>query len=196
MSSAVDILRHLNTLWVGVYTAGLTDAQKARRRGEVRSDVHEQMAFFRAEGQSDAAINRGIASRTIRGVLADVAWRLDAGREGEIVVRHGGSPPLPWLTMLFVASVIVAGCLSSTQVEWLGDTRATLGILSAFGAGVLWLGLYLASHRFAGPLLVAVGTATIAWCLWWTIVAPVVAVGVGVAGVRRAQRLEALIETA
>ncbi|MEX1102663.1 MAG: hypothetical protein WED87_00330, partial [Dehalococcoidia bacterium] len=105
----MEMIRRLNAFWIRLYTAGLTDAQKTSRRDEVSSDVHEQIAFFRGIGQSEAVINRGVASRTVRGILADVLWRLDAGREGEVVVRHGGNPPLPWFTMLFVGAVIVGG---------------------------------------------------------------------------------------
>ncbi|HEX6030570.1 MAG TPA: hypothetical protein VFY90_03995 [Tepidiformaceae bacterium] len=192
--NGVDLVCWLNQLWVLLYTAGLTDEQKVRRRDEVRSDMDDQIQWFRGQGQPAAAINRSIASRTARGVVADALWRLEAGRDGESVVLRGGNPPLPWVTMLFVGATIVWGGLASAQVQWIGDGRAILGVLSAFGAGLIWLGLYLVSHRFLGPLLLALGAAVVAWCLWWTLLAPVVAVCVAVSGVRRAQRIEALLD--
>jgi hypothetical protein len=191
-----DLARWLNELWTLLYAAGLTDAQKAARRAEVRSDVHDQIAYFRDAGQGDAAINFGVGSRTVRGVWADILWRMEAGREGETLVRYGVSPPLPWFSMLFMTGVIVAGCLSTIHLGWMSDGHVALTMMSAVGAGAVWLGLYLASHRFLGPLLIAAGTIVVAWSLWWTIVVPVLAVAVGVAGVRRAQRIEALLDQA
>lgn len=186
------MVRRLAMLWVLLYTAGLTQAQKSRRRAEIQSEIHEQLAFALEEGGS-AAISGSIASRTARGMLADVLWRLEEGRDGEHVVRAGLDPPLPWFTMSFVAMIIVGGSVASTQVGVLGESRVLLAFLAAIGAGLLWLGLYLAKCRVLGPLCIGVGATCIALGLWWTVVVPLVAVCLGVAGLRRAQRLETLL---
>jgi hypothetical protein len=181
-------------LWVLLYTAGLTPSQKASRRAEIQSDMHEEFAFGFETRQKSLAIYTSIASRSARGLVADVLWRLEEGRDGERVVQLASDPPLPWFTMWFVSAVIVAGCVASTQAEALGDTRVMLAAFAAIGAGILWLGLYLATHRFLGPVCIAGGTACIALGLWWTRAVPFVAIGFGIAGLRRAQRLETLIE--
>lgn len=182
----------LAMLWVMVYTAGLTRAQKSTRRDEIQSDMHEQLAFALAQGQG-STIASSVASRTVRGVLADVRWRLEEGRDGEEAVRAGLDPPLPWCTMWFLSAVIIGGCVASTQVETLGDARVLLASFAAGGAGLFRLGLYLATHRLFGPLCITAGAAAIALGLWWTGVAPFVAVGLGISGLRRAGRLDALL---
>lgn len=186
------MVRRLAMLWVLLYTAGLTQAQKTRRRAEIQSDMHEQFTFAVEHGDS-AAIGGSIAKRTARGMLADVLWRIEEGRDGEQVVRAGFDPPLPWFTMWFVAAVIVGGCVASTQVGALGDTRVLLAFVGAAGAGMLWLGVYLATHRFLGPVYITAGTVCVALGLWWTVVVPLVAVCLGVSGLRRAQRLDGLL---
>ncbi|OAI44580.1 hypothetical protein AYO38_00365 [bacterium SCGC AG-212-C10] len=187
---------HLNAIWVLLYTAGLTDDQKAGRRAEIKSDVYEQIAYFAGAGRGSLSIGRGIASRMTRGIRSDILWRLEAGREAESVVREGGNPPLPWLTMVFLTLVLVGGSFAPVQPYWTSDAVMLLAIAAALGAGLFWLGLYLVSHHFFGPLFIAMGTIMIAWGLWWTLVVPVIAVVAGVSGVRRAQRLERLVETA
>ena len=187
------MIRRLAMLWVYLYTAGLTQDQKARRRTEIQSDMYEQQAFATGVSGGSVALGRSFGSRMARGMMADLLWRLEEGRDGEQVVRAGGDPPLPWFTMWFVAAVIVAGCAASTQVEALGDTRVLWAVFAASGAGISWLGLYLATHRLAGPACIAIGAACVALGLWWTVVVPLAAVCLGVSGLRRAQRLDALL---
>ncbi len=184
----------LAMLWVLLYTTGLTPGQKSRRRFEIASDMHEQRTFAMTAVHGSRGVSSAVASRTVRGMLADILWRLEAGRDGESQVRLGVDPPLPWFTMWFVSAVIVAGGVASTQVAMLGDVRVMLAFLAALGAGLLWLGLHLATHRFFGPLCIATGSIAIAGGLWWTLAGPVVAVGFGISGLRRAQRLEAALD--
>ena len=102
---------------------------------------------------------------------------------------------MPWFSSLFLGGVVLVGALSSAQVEWWGDATVSSAMLAMVGAGVSWWGLYLATHRFCGPLLIACGTVCIAWSLWWTVVVPIAAVLFGLAGVRRAQRLERVLDS-
>lgn len=180
--------------WVFCYTAGLTVPQKDRRRGEVASDMHEELAFSLEHAGAAAAISGSIASRAMKGVLADILWRLEAGRSGESAIRAGEDPPLPWFTMLFVSAVIVAACIGSTQVGVFGSGRVMLAFGGAIGAGLLSLGIYLATHRILGPLCIAGGTLGIALGFWWTVLVPVAAVLAGISALRRAHRLELLLE--
>ena len=90
------MVRRVAMLWVLLYTAGLTPAQKVRRRSEIQSDMHEQLAFALVTGQNTGAIRGSVASRTVRGMLADVLWRIEEGRDGERVIQVGADPPLPW----------------------------------------------------------------------------------------------------
>lgn len=180
--------------WVLLYTAGLTDAQKFRRRTEVECDMYEQQAFDLERGASGPAIAVTIASRMARGAAADVLWRMEAGRAGEASARGGGNPPLPWFTMWFVSLVIIAAGVATTQAEFLGSGRLMLAILAGAGAGMLWLGLYLATHRIAGPLCIGMGSLGIILGFWWTVFVPVAAVLAGICALRRARRIELLLD--
>lgn len=63
--------------WAGAYTA-TAPAQDARdRRAEVAADVADQV---RAAGVEDRVVSRQIAGRVLRGVGADVLWRLSVER--------------------------------------------------------------------------------------------------------------------
>ena len=185
--------RLLAMLWIVLYTAGLTEAQKANRRSEILSDMHEQLAFTQAQSYGPASISMSIASRTARGMVADILWRLEEGQDGEEVVKVGASPPLPWFTMGFVSAVIVTGCFASTQVAVLGDGRVLLAFLAAGGAGLLWLGLCLTTRQLLGPVCITAGTLCIAIGFWWTLFMPLLVVCLGISGLRRAQRIETIL---
>jgi hypothetical protein len=60
--------------WVRFYTRNLPTPIAERRVGEIDADLHDQIAEERAGGISDRRIARGIASRMLRGLAADVAW--------------------------------------------------------------------------------------------------------------------------
>lgn len=190
-------MRWLNWLWVLLYTAGLTERQKSDRRLEIKSDMHEHRLFANAEGVGSLTFEREVASRLVRGLAGDIAWRMEAGRDAERVIIEGGDPPMPWLTSVFLAAVVVFGAINSVQPTWWGsDLTMTLAMVAIVGAGCSWFGLYLARRRFLGPFFIAGGAVIIAWTLWWTLVGPIGAVAVAVEGLRRAQRLERMMDAA
>lgn len=188
------VAQRVNASWVLAYTAGLTQQQKQRRRDEVQSDMYEEQAFAISSHAGSFQQQRQVLSRMVRGVAGDIAWRWEAGRDAEVAVREGAQAPMPWLSSLFLGAVVAFGAGSTTLADWWDETHVMLAMVAILGAGLTWLGLYLASHRHCGPILVAAGSACIAWCLWWTFVVPVMAVAVVIMGVRRAQRIEHLIE--
>jgi hypothetical protein len=61
--------------WTRAYTRHLPASVADRRREEIASDVHDHIASARAQGIRDGRIARSIASRTLRGLVADAAWR-------------------------------------------------------------------------------------------------------------------------
>ena len=187
--TVLRIAQWLNRTWVKTYTAGLTPSQKTERRAEVESDMFEHEALYLGPMTSSSAVSAQVLSRTVRGAAFDVMWRWTAGRDGESVIQRGESPPLPFFTMWFVGSVILFSSGASLSQLWVRDLWVGLAMLSAVGAALMWWGLYLASHRIVGPMLVAGGAIVVAASLYWTIVAPFMAVAAGIAGVRRAERL-------
>ena len=70
--------------WVRFYTRDLPASIGQRRVDEIDTDVHDHIAHERANGISDRRIALGIASRMIRGLAADVAWR---GRHAKSAAR-------------------------------------------------------------------------------------------------------------
>lgn len=61
--------------WVQLYTRDLPTPIAQRRVDEIGADLHDHIAYERANGISDRRIALGIASRMVRGLAADVAWR-------------------------------------------------------------------------------------------------------------------------
>ena len=65
----------LVALWVRLYTRNLPAAVAQRRVEEIDADVDEHIAHERAAGIGERRIALGIASRMLRGLAADAAWR-------------------------------------------------------------------------------------------------------------------------
>ena len=61
--------------WVPFYTRDLPAPIAQRRVDEIDADLHDHIAHERADGISDRRIASGIASRMVRGLAADSAWR-------------------------------------------------------------------------------------------------------------------------
>jgi hypothetical protein len=61
--------------WVRHYTRDVPPPIAERRIGEIDADLHDHIAHERAAGTSDRRIALSIASRMVRGVPADAAWR-------------------------------------------------------------------------------------------------------------------------
>jgi hypothetical protein len=61
--------------WVRFYTRDLPAEIAERRVGEIDADLHDHIAHERANGTGERRIARGIASRLLRGLAADAAWR-------------------------------------------------------------------------------------------------------------------------
>jgi hypothetical protein len=61
--------------WVRFYTRDLPDPVARRRVDEIDADLHDHIEHERAGGMSDRRIALGIASRMLRGIAADAAWR-------------------------------------------------------------------------------------------------------------------------
>jgi hypothetical protein len=71
--------------WVRFYTRDLPTPIARRRIDEIGADLHDHVAHARADGTGDGRIALEIASRMIRGLAADAAWR---GRQAKATARH------------------------------------------------------------------------------------------------------------
>ena len=70
--------------WVRFYTRDLPEPIARRRIDEIDADLHDHIAHERANGASERRIAGGIASRMVRGLPADAAWR---GRQAKAAAQ-------------------------------------------------------------------------------------------------------------
>lgn len=69
---------HVVSAWARLYTRGLPAVLAQRRRDELAADLHDQLAHERAAGTRERQIALALASRALRSLPADVAWRTRA----------------------------------------------------------------------------------------------------------------------
>jgi hypothetical protein len=77
-------MAELVACWVRFYTRDLPTPIAQRRVDEIDADPHDHIAHERADGLRDRRITRDIASRMVRGLAADVAWR---GRQAKVAAH-------------------------------------------------------------------------------------------------------------
>lgn len=134
----------LVTRWVRFYTRDLPAPVAARRTDEIGADLDEHIAHERAVGTTEPRIALAVASRMVRGVAADVAWRrahataIDAGRSTAGGPMHtdrttyGAAAVLALGTALLLAWGVVAMGVVGAE----GDSFDLL-YLAVLAAGVL-----------------------------------------------------------
>ncbi len=126
--------------WVGLYTRGLPVDVAADRRAEIESDLWDEAAV--ADWLGDAStLGRQRASRLIRGMPADVAWRME---------QRGRRTRAPWRTTMHISKLELAAILAATIVTCV----AVVGLLFGSSDFREWEGMVPA---VAGLVLAAVG---------------------------------------
>jgi hypothetical protein len=152
--------------WVRFYTRDLPTPVAQRRVDEIDADLHDHIAHERANGISDRRIAFGIASRMVRGLAADVAWRgrhtkagahsstlEEAMKTSETLYR---SAVRVALGVAFILSLPLVAMLITDDVVWsLADFVAAGVLLTAIGVV-----LEMAVKR-AGNLATAIGIAAV-----------------------------------
>lgn len=148
------------------YTRDLPAPIGQRRVDEIDADLNDHIAHERANGISDRRIGLAVASRMVRGLAADVAWR---GRQ----VKLAGRPSTAEDTMrtsntlnrpavrvaLGVASILslpLVAMLFTDEVVWSLADFVLAGVLLA----TIGVALELAVKR-AGNLATAIGIAVL-----------------------------------
>jgi hypothetical protein len=129
--------------WVRLYTRGLPGATAARRVEEIDADLHDHIADGRARGVGERRLALEIASRMLRGLAADCAWR---GRQAKRA-RSTSEEPMktnPFRRPAVRVAVGVAAVLSLPLVAM------------QFSGKVVWS---LADFVLAGVLLATIGAA-------------------------------------
>jgi hypothetical protein len=152
--------------WVRFYTRDLPTPIAQRRVNEIDADLHDHIAHERANGISDRRIARTIASRMIRGLAADLAWR---GRQAKLAAHHSipedtmktsktlyRSAVRVALGMALILSLPLVAMLITDDVVWsLADFAVAGVLLTAIGVA-----LELAVKK-AGNLATAIGIAAV-----------------------------------
>jgi hypothetical protein len=151
--------------WVRFYTRDLPTPIAQRRVDEIDADLHDHIAHERANGISDRRIAFGLASRMVRGLAADVAWRgrhAKAGARPSTLEEAMKSKTLyrsavrVALGVAFLLSLPLVAMLITDDVVWsLADFVAAGVLLTAIGVV-----LEMAVKR-AGNLATAIGIAAV-----------------------------------
>jgi len=152
--------------WVRFYTRELPTPIAQRRINEIAADLHDHIAHERANGISDRRIALGIASRMVRGLAADAAWR---GRQAKAAAHPltleeamktsktlYRSAVRVALGVAFILSLPLVAMLITEDVVWsLADFAVAGVLLTAIGVA-----LELAVRK-AGNLATAIGIAAV-----------------------------------
>jgi hypothetical protein len=152
--------------WVRFYTRDLPAPVAERRIDEIDADLYDQIAHERAGGIGDRRIARGIASRMVRGLAADIAWR---GRQAKVAAHRSNPEETMKTSRTFYRSVVrvalgVALVLSLPFVAMLLSDEVVWSLADFVLAGVLLtvvgVALELAVKK-AGSLSAAIGIAVL-----------------------------------
>jgi hypothetical protein len=151
--------------WVRFYTRDLPTPIAQRRVDEIDADLHDHIAHERANGTSDRRIAFGIASRMVRGLAADVAWRgrhskagahpstLEEAMKSKTLYR---SAVRVAIGVAFILSLPLVAMLITDDVVWsLADFVVAGVLLTAIGVA-----LEMAVKK-AGNLATAIGIAAV-----------------------------------
>jgi hypothetical protein len=152
--------------WVRFYTRDLPTPIAQRRVEEIDADLHDHIAHERANGISDRRIALGIASRMVRGLAADAAWR---GRQAKLAA-HPSTPEDTMKTsktlyrsaarvalgVALILSLPLVAMLFTDEVVWSLADFAVAGVLLA----AIGVALELAVKK-AGNLPTAIGIAAV-----------------------------------
>ncbi len=121
-------MAHLVARWVRFYTRDLPTPVAERRVGEIDADLHDHIAHERTHGSTDRAIALSIASRMVRGLPADAAWRdhvhataahsstSDTTMKNSKTI-HRSTIAIALASVLFLLAQVV-GTLATDEIAW------------------------------------------------------------------------------
>jgi hypothetical protein len=141
--------------WVRFYTRDLPAPVAERRVAEIDADLHDHIEHERAGGIDERRIARGIASRMVRGVAADITWRGRQAKEETMQSKPvSRSAVRVALGVALVLLLPLIAMLFTDDVVWSYADFVLAGILLA----TIGVAIELALRR-AGNLATAVGIA-------------------------------------
>lgn len=143
--------------WTALYTLGLDEVTRERRRAEIESDLWEQRSHSQEEGPD---LGFDIIARVVLGMAADVTWRVQSG--GRITApgtRTQGVKPM--LNKLFVSLTSVVTIFSGVFFIYVALGRTSDGA-EGFAAPLLGAGLALTGGGLAAFWSPRIGTSLVA----------------------------------
>jgi hypothetical protein len=139
--------------WVAIYTLGLPEAIRTRRREEVAADLREEALDAVRHGRARGLVRQRLR-RWLVGIPDDLAWRAFDAPDLALDLRL----PMPWLplnrwssALLAIAAIGAAGGLALVAIPY----------LTAGGTGNAWagwgpIGFMLAATGVLAAILVSV----------------------------------------
>ncbi len=125
--------------WVDVYTRTAPVDEAADRRGEVESDLHEQAAAAAARGTPARRVSWEIAGRLVRGMPADLAWRVEVEQAPGRLRWHLQHPATVYAAALLVLiplGLVADGTRTRGDVHrW--SAAGALGLAALVGCAVV-----------------------------------------------------------
>jgi hypothetical protein len=152
--------------WVATYTRGLPDSAAAERKALIEADLWDEASVEGPEAPSGLARQR--LSRLVRGLPADIAWRVEQQRRTtKGPVRTAMRIPLGQLIAIGVVAILqivmIVGLLASTSFrEWDGMGLSILGL----GIGLVALAMAIRRPR-AGFLVGVIGSLILLLVMPW-----------------------------
>ena len=151
--------------WVRFYTRDLPTPIARRRADEIAADLHDHIAHERAGGIGERRIARDIASRMVRGLAADAAWRGRQARLAHASTRKDTMKPSKSLyrsAIRVAVGVAVVLSLPLVAMQFADDVvwSAADFVAAALLLTVLGVALELALKR-VGNVAVAIGIAVL-----------------------------------
>jgi hypothetical protein len=140
--------------WVALYTRGLPEPLAQARRAVINGDLWDETEAARWLDET-SGLPRQRWSRWVRGLPADISWRIAHGRipnrprRSDMRISKVQLAAIGGVVILY--AVMIVGLMASPSFrEWAGMPVATLGL------GISFVGLLLAIPRPQGGFIVGV----------------------------------------
>jgi len=151
--------------WVRFYTRDLPTPLAERRVDEIDADLHDHIAHERASGIGDRRIALGIASRMVRGLAADVAWRghAKAAAHPSTLEKAMKTSKILYRPVVRVAFAVALILLLPLAVTLIGDGEGwSVGDFIAAGVFLAGIGVVIElAVKRVGNLALAIGLAAV-----------------------------------
>lgn len=139
--------------WVGAYTSTAPDEVAGDRRQDLVADLHDELVDADASGIAPSLASRRIAGRVVRGVAADLLWRISvewAPGRWSWHLRHPRTVILAGCTLL--VPVVLLADATRREVATGTDVAVLAGLITLLSASVVSFGLLSFVVSVAGVL--------------------------------------------